>query len=98
MTRDFPVCIEAVAINGGKTVCKGRAKTTLGQSWEMHVHTPAGMCGRAFAMLYPYLLSMRFADEIFLERSRGYAEFVCPDGDVTFRVSRVTSAQNGDWP
>jgi len=88
MMQDFPVRIEAVAISDGKTVCKGRAKTVLGQSWEMHIHTPAGMCGRAFAMLYPYLLSMRFADEIFLERGRGYAEFTCPDGDVTFRVSR----------
>ena len=87
--EDFPVHIEAVAIHGGKTVCKGRAKTSLGQSWQMHIHTPAGMCGRAFAMLYPYLLSMRFSGEIFLERGRGYAEFVCPDGDVTFRVSRM---------
>lgn len=94
--QDFPVCIEVVAICEGKTACKGRAKTPLGQAWEMHVHTPAGMCGRAFAMLYPYLLSMRFADEIFLERGCGYAEFVCPDGDVTFRVSRVISVKNGD--
>jgi len=87
--HNFQLCIEAVAIHEGKTHCKGGAKTPVGQSWEMHVHTPAGMCGRAFAMLYPYLLSMRLADEIFLERGRGYAEFVCPDGDVTFRVRRV---------
>jgi len=87
--QDVPVRIEAVSVNGNRTVCKGRAKTAVGQSWDMHVHTPAGMCGRAFATLYPYLLSMRFADELPLERGRGYAEFVCPDGDVTFRVSRA---------
>jgi len=94
--HDFPVCIEVIAISEGKAACKGRAKIALDQSWYMHVHTPAGMCGRAFAMLYPYLLSMRFAGEISPERGRGYAEFVCPDGDVTFRVSRVVSEKTGD--
>ena len=93
--QNFPLRIEVVAINGGKTACKGGAKTPLGQSWQVHVHTPAGMCGRAFAMLFPYLFSMRLSDEIFLERGRGYAEFTCPDGDVTFRVSRVVHEKTG---
>ena len=93
--HNFPIHIEVAAIAGDKPNCKGRA-IAIGQSWETHVHTPAGMCARSFAMLYPYLLAMRFADDTPFERGKGYAEFVCPDGSVTFRLSRVIREKTGD--
>lgn len=84
---DVPVLIEVVSIGGGER-CKGRAKTRLGDKYEMHICTPKGMCARSFAMLYPYMLAMRFASKTGFERKGPYVDLVCPDGDVTFRLTR----------
>lgn len=86
--RDVPVVIEVIGIADGKDRCKGRAKTCLGSCYEMHVHTPKGLCARAFSMLYPYMLAMRFAEATVFERKGPYIDLVCPDGDVTFRLTR----------
>lgn len=87
--QDVPVTIEAVAIAGGKRMCKGRARTCLGQKSTLHILTPEGVCARAFAVLYPYALAMRFAEKISFERKGPFMEILCPDGDVTFRLSRA---------
>ncbi len=87
--RDDAVRIEAVEIAGGKRMCKGRAQTCLGQGWTLRVHTPEGLCARAFAALYPHALAMRFAEKTLFERNGPYIDIRCPDGEVTFRLSRI---------
>ncbi len=91
--QDCPVIIEAVAIEGGKKMCKGRAHTRLGAAATLHIHTPEGMCARAFAAVYPYALAMRFAEKTAFEREGAFVDIVCPDGDVTFRLSRGEKAK-----
>lgn len=87
MVQDVPVTIEVVSITHGGDRCKGRAKTALGAAWDVHVTTPRGMCARAFAVLYPYILAMRHAPELSIERD-GAVMISCPDGDVVFRLHR----------
>ena len=87
--QDVPVIIEAVAIAGGKRMCKGKARTCLGHKTTLHILTPEGVCARAFAVLYPYALAMRFAEKTAFERQGPFVEILCPDGDVTFRLSRA---------
>ncbi len=86
--QNVPVTIEVVAIEGGKAKCKGGARTCMGQKATVHVLTPEGLCARAFAVLYPYILAMRFAEKTMFERQGPYVDIVCPDGDVTFRLTR----------
>lgn len=87
--HDVPILIEATAIAGSRPACKGRAHTRLGQKAVLHILTPEGMCARAFAVLYPYALAMRFAEKTAFERKGFFVDVVCPDGDVTFRLSRM---------
>ncbi len=85
---DRAVRIEVVNINGNKECCKGKAKTCPGQVWRLHVHTPAGLCARAFNVIYPHAYAMRYAEKLGIETKGPFIELSCPDGDVTFRVSR----------
>ena len=87
MAQDVPVIIEVAAIAGGRAKCKGRAKTALGDEHEVHILTPQGLCARAFAALYPYILAMRYAPELSFGRKETVG-ISCPDGDVTFHLRR----------
>ena len=75
---------EVVHIAANKFKC-----SEVGQSFIIGPRTPAGMCARAFAAVYPAALAMRFSDEMSWEQGRGYIDTVCPDNDVTYRLSRI---------
>ena len=49
---------------------------------------PAGMCGRAFATMYPVAFAMRWTEAMLWEKT-DYVDVVCPDGFVTYRLSRM---------
>lgn len=88
LLQDVPVVVEVAAVASGGTRCKGRAKTRVGDAWEVRVFTPEGMCARAFATLYPYILAMRVAPKTLFERNGDVTTITCPDGDVTFCLRR----------
>ena len=93
MLQDVPVTIEVTAIAGGREHCKGKARTVLHARHDVHIVTPAGLCARAFAALYPYIIAMRYAPELSFERDEAVT-IVCPDGDVTFRLHRNRVKKN----
>ncbi len=86
--QDKAIRIEVIGINGGRNCCKGRAKTCLGRTFRLHVHTPEGLCARSFNVIYPHAFAMRYAEKIGLETGGPFIDLACPDGDVTFRISR----------
>ena len=78
---------EVVQILANKSKC-----SEVGRSFVIGARTPAGMCARAFAAVYPAALAMRFSDEMSWEQGRGYIDIMCPDNDVTYRLSRIKDA------
>jgi hypothetical protein len=47
------------------------------------------MCGRAFHAIHPIAFSMRFSERLPFEKEEGQYDVVCPDGFVTYRVSKL---------
>jgi len=47
-----------------------------------------GMCGRAFAAIHPMAFAMRWSEKMDWEKL-DYVDVSCPDGFVTYRLSRV---------
>jgi len=78
---------EVVKISEGKT-CK--VGMQLGDIFAVGPLTPAPkpICSAAFLSLYALGNPMRFADRTKFEDSQGNQDVVCPDGTVTFRLSR----------
>lgn len=46
------------------------------------------MCGRAFAAIHPMAFAMRWSEKMDWEKL-DYIDVTCPDGFVTYRLSRV---------
>ena len=61
----------------------------LGEVFELGSRTPTnGLCAISFSSIYSVFAAMRFTDEIPWERGKGHFDLKCPDGQVTFRISR----------
>jgi len=90
---DYKITCEAVKVNSNSNVCPGSAKCRLGEKYIIGPRTPepAGMCCRAFHAVHPIAFSMRFNDRMVFEKEEGYYDVICPDGYVTYRLSRTFS-------
>lgn len=86
---DYRIRCEVVNIKDGQTFCSGLARVKPGESFVIGVKTPEGICAKAFAAIYPIVMSMRFTEENRMEHGHGFIEVTCPDGEVTYRLSRI---------
>jgi len=50
---------------------------------------PRPICSAAFLSLYSLANALRFTERTTLEDADGHHDVVCPDGTVTFRLSRI---------
>lgn len=88
---DYKIQCEALKIKGNKKICPGSAKTKKREKFIIGARTPIPnrMCARAFSVIYPTAMAMRFSENIPWERGKGYFDIVCPDTYVVYRLSRV---------
>lgn len=70
--------------------CIGSAKCKKGETYILSARTPEpiGMCGRAFAAIHPMAFAMRWTDSMMWGKN-DYIDVMCPDGCVTYRLSRI---------
>jgi uncharacterized repeat protein (TIGR04076 family) len=89
---DYRIKCEVARIKGDEECCPGSAQMKRGDVFILGVRTPEpnGMCARTYASIYPTSMALRFSEEMPWEKGRGYVEIVCPDGLVTYRLSRIT--------
>jgi uncharacterized repeat protein (TIGR04076 family) len=80
---DFRINCEVIAVAAGATGCQKPA-----DSFVIGPRTPAGMCSRAFAAVYPAALALRFSDEMAWQKGTDCLEITCPDGHVIYRLKR----------
>ena len=87
---NYAIKCEAVRISGGSGICPGSAKCQTGEIYTFTARTPepTGMCGRAFAAIHPMAFAMRWSEKMDWE-NLDYVDVTCPDGFVTYRLSRV---------
>ena len=85
---------EAIEVRSDSGVCEGLAETAKGETFIMDGRTPNGngMCSNAFCALSNAAFIMMAAENK-LTGDKGYIERVCPHGAVTFRISRINSAE-----
>jgi len=86
----YKIRCEAISVSTETHFCPGSAKCKQGEVYTMGARTPEpeGMCGRAFHAIHPIAFSMRFSDRLPFEKGEGHYDVVCPDGFVTYRLSR----------
>ena len=86
----FTIKCDAVNINAESGICPGSAQCRTGESYILTARTPqgAGMCGRAFAAIHPMAFAMRWSEKMDWEKDE-YVDVTCPDGFVTYRLSRM---------
>ena len=83
------ILCEVVKVNTPTGVCIGSARCRLGEKYIIGGKTPeGGMCGRAFCAIHPMAFAMRWSEKMEFEKNE-YQEISCPDGVVTFRLSRI---------
>lgn len=87
----YKIMCEAISVSTETLYCPGSARCKQGEVYMMGARTPEpkGMCGRAFHAVHPIAFSMRYCDKLPFEDEKGYYDVVCPDGFVTYRVSRA---------
>jgi uncharacterized repeat protein (TIGR04076 family) len=86
----FEIRCEAAVVRSDVGVCPGSAKCRQGECYTLGARTPEpqGMCQRAFHSLHPVAFAMRWSDTMPWEKSE-FVDVVCPDGFVTYRLSRI---------
>ena len=64
-----------------------------GESWLITNRTPGGMCLAAYALLYPYIRTLRYGGG----GDRNYSRVSCPDSShcVVYKVERVPVEETG---
>jgi uncharacterized repeat protein (TIGR04076 family) len=89
----YKIKCEAIKVSTGNHICPGSAKCKQGEVYTLGARTPepVGMCGRAFHVIHPVAFAMRFSENLPFEKQKGYYDIVCPDGFVTYRLSRVNT-------
>jgi len=87
---DYTIKCKAVKISTESGICPGSAKCRMGETYILTARTPepAGMCGRAFAAIHPMAFAMRWSEVMDWEKL-DYVDVTCPDGFVTYRLSRI---------
>jgi len=81
---NYKLKCEVVRVDEANTSCQ-----KPGDSFVIGPRTPAGMCSRAFATIYPAALAMRFTEEFTWEKPGDGLEVTCPDGFVVYRLTRI---------
>ncbi len=75
---------EVVRVDNGATCQK------IGEAYTIWKRTPAKMCCRAFAAVYPPSLAMRFSDDMpGWEKQDRHIDVMCPDQNVVYRLTRM---------
>ena len=89
MTNYTIKCV-AVDVRTESGICPGSAKCQKGETYMLTARTPepAGIRGRAFATMHPMAFAMRWTEEMPWEKT-DHVDVVCPDGFVTYRLSRI---------
>jgi len=84
------ILCEVASVRTTTGVCPGSARCRQGDTFILGARTPepSGLCGRAFHALHPMAFAMRWSDKMEFEKG-DFVEITCPDGFVTFRLSRV---------
>ena len=87
---NYKIKCEAIDIRGESAICPGSAKCKKGETYILTARTPetVGMCGRAFASIHPMAFAMRWSEKMEWEKS-DHVNVICPDGFVTYRLSRI---------
>jgi uncharacterized repeat protein (TIGR04076 family) len=81
---------EAVKVSTNSGICPGVAKTEQGEVFIIGSRTPdsKGICCQAFSAISPMKLAMSLTDKMEWE-AKEYFDVLCPNGFVTFRLSRI---------
>jgi len=87
---NYAIRCEAVKISGESGICPGSAQCQTGETYILTARTPepTGMCGRAFAAIHPVAFALRWSEKMDWEKL-DYVDVTCPDGFVTYRLSRI---------
>jgi uncharacterized repeat protein (TIGR04076 family) len=87
---NFTIKCESAKISTESGICPGAAQCRAGETYLLTARTPepTGMCGRAFASIHPMAFALRWSEKMDWEK-RAYVDVTCPDGFVTYRLSRV---------
>ena len=87
---DYKIQCTVIDVKNESGICNGRAKCKKNETYVISARTPepAGMCGRSFASIYPTVYAMRWTEKIEWEKT-DYIDLVCPDGLVTYRLTRL---------
>ena len=80
---NYEVKCEVIEVNSALTSCQ-----KAGDSFVIGRRTPAGMCARAFAAVYPAALVLRFSEDCAWQKGKESLELTCPDGHVVYRLTR----------
>ena len=86
----FTIKCEIVKIATNSGICSGPAKCQMGETYILTARTPepTGMCGRSFATIHPMAYAMRWSEKMDFEKN-DFVDIICPDGSVTYRLSRI---------
>jgi uncharacterized repeat protein (TIGR04076 family) len=87
---NYKIKCVAVDVRTESGTCPGSAKCQRDETYMFTARTPepTGMCGRAFATVHPMAFAMRWTENMAWEKT-DYVDVICPDGFVTFRLSRI---------
>jgi uncharacterized repeat protein (TIGR04076 family) len=90
---NYAVKCEAIEVRGENGVCIGPARCKKGEVYTLGARTPtpAGMCGMSFAAINPIVFAMRRNERMEFEKN-DYVDLTCPDGCVTYRLSRIKNS------
>ncbi len=80
----------AVDVRTESGVCNGSARCRKGETYIITARTPepAGIFGRAFVSIQSAAFAMRWTEKMAWEKA-DYIDITCPDGSVTYRLSRI---------
>jgi uncharacterized repeat protein (TIGR04076 family) len=87
---NYKIKCEVIDVRTETGVCSGSARSQKNETYILTARTPepTGMCGRAFAAMYPAAFAMRWTENMAWEKT-DHVDITCPDGSVTFRLTRI---------
>lgn len=85
----YKIRCEVFSIDGERITCPGATRMKTGNSFIIGIMTPAAMCARSYASIFPVAMAMRHSEQTPWERGRGYIDVTCPDGHVVWRMTRI---------
>ena len=87
---NYKIQCVAIEVKTESEICPGSANCKKNETCILTARTPEpkGMCGRAFAAIHPMAFAMRWTEMMIWEKN-DYIDIVCPDGFVTYRLTRM---------